>query len=87
MAFDSDEANVGHIAQHGISPQECEEVYLNGPLIVQHQLRNNEKRQLCLGETASGRLLTLVITERKGKIRIVTAHPMHHKQREIYREE
>ena len=60
---------------------------MNDPLILEHQLHNNEKRQLCLGETSAGRLLTMVITERKGKLRIVTAHPMHHKQREIYRQE
>ncbi len=31
--------------------------------------------------------LTLVVTERNGKIRFVTAYPMHPKQREIYRGE
>jgi len=42
---------------------------------------------LCLGETNADRLLTFVITERKDKIRFVTAHPMHAKQQEIYRGE
>jgi uncharacterized protein len=87
MEFDWDEANVDHIAQHGVSPEECEQAYLNGPLVIEHQLRSDEHRRLCLGETSAGRLLTFVITERHGKIRFVTAHPMHHKQREIYREE
>ncbi len=45
------------------------------------------RRRLCLGETNAARLLTFVITGRKGKIRFVTAHPMHAKQREIYRGE
>ena len=35
----------------------------------------------------AARLLTLASTERKGKMRFVTAHPMHAKQREIYRGE
>jgi uncharacterized DUF497 family protein len=39
------------------------------------------------GETSQARLLTFVITERKGKIRFVAAHPMHAKRREIYRGE
>jgi uncharacterized DUF497 family protein len=39
------------------------------------------------GETNAARLPTFVITERKDKIRFVTAHPMHTKQREIYRGE
>jgi uncharacterized DUF497 family protein len=45
----------------------------------------HERRRLCLGETSRGRLLTFVVTERKGRIRFVTALPMHSKQREIYR--
>ena len=40
-----------------------------------------------VGETNAARLLTFVITERQDKIRFVTAHPMHAKQREIYQGE
>lgn len=87
MEFDWDMANVEHIAKHGISPEECEQAYLNGPVIIRPQMRKGETRQLCLGQTSRGRLLTFVIMERQGRIRFVTAHPMHHKQREIYREE
>jgi hypothetical protein len=31
MEFDWDAANVAHIAQHGITPEECEEAYWNAP--------------------------------------------------------
>ena len=44
-------------------------------------------RRLCLGETNAGRLLAFVVMERKGKLRFITAYPMHPKQREIYRGE
>jgi uncharacterized protein len=87
MTFDWDESNVAHIARHGISPAECEEAYQNGPVVIEYQLRSREKRLLCLGETRARRLLTLVITERRGSVRIVTAHPMHAKQRRIYQGE
>jgi uncharacterized DUF497 family protein len=87
MEFDRDAANVAHIARHGISPEECEEAYCNGPMVIEVQERKRECRRLCLGETNAARLLTFAITERKGKIRFVTAHPMHAKQREIYRGE
>jgi uncharacterized DUF497 family protein len=87
MEFDWDAANLEHITRHGISPEECEQAYLNGPLVIEQQVRKGENRRLCLGETSEGRLLTFVITERQGRIRFVTAHPMHTKQREIYREE
>jgi len=85
MEFDWDAANVAHIALHGITPEECEEAYANGPMVIELQERKNERRRLCLGETDAGRLLTFVITERMDKIRFVTAHPMHAKQQEIYR--
>jgi uncharacterized DUF497 family protein len=87
MEFDWDAANVAHIAQHGITPEECEEAYWNGPMVIEVQERKSERRRLCLGETNAARLLTFVITERSDKIRFVTAHPMHAKQREIYRGE
>jgi len=55
---------------------------------VQHQSYDFAcDRTDLLGETDAARLLTFVITERKDKIRFVTAHPMHAKQREIYRGE
>jgi len=87
MEFDWDAANTHHIARHAVTPEECEEAYRNGPLVIDRQEREGELRRLCLGETNAGRLLTLVVTERQGKIRFVTAHPMHEKQREIYRGE
>jgi uncharacterized DUF497 family protein len=87
MEFDWDAANVAHIAQQGITPEECEEAYENGPMVIEVQERKSERRRLCLGETNAATLLTFVITERSDKIRFVTAHPMHAKQREIYRGE
>jgi uncharacterized DUF497 family protein len=56
-------------------------------MVIDVQERGREIRRLCLGETDAARLLTFVVTERHGKIRFVTAHPMHSKQREIYRGE
>jgi uncharacterized DUF497 family protein len=87
MEFDWDAANREHIARHGISKEECEQAYTNAPLVIEHQIRMGEERRLCLGETPAGRLLTFVVTERSGKIRFITAYPMHKKQRELYREE
>ena len=87
MVFDWNAANVEHIARHGVTPEECEEAYRNGPMVIEQQKRKDERRRLCLGETDSGKRLTFVVTERKGKIRFVTAYPMHSKQRDIYRRE
>jgi uncharacterized protein len=87
MVFDWDSANVEHIARHRITPNECEEAYRNGPMVIERQRRKRERRRLCLGETNRGRLLTFVVIERSGKIRFVTAYPMAALQRRIYRGE
>ena len=84
MEFDWDAANLEHIGRHDVSPVECEQAYSSGPLVIEHQLRRGEVRRLCLGETSEGRLLAFVVTERKGKVRFVTAYTMHQKQREFY---
>jgi len=87
VEFDWDPGNIEHIARHDITPEEYEEAYKNAPMMIEDQQRKRERRRLCLGETDNGRLLTFVVTERKGKIRFVTAHPMHLRQRGIYRGE
>ena len=87
MLFDWDTANVKHIARHGITSEECEEAYRNGPMVIERQRRKHERRRLCLGETNRGRLLTFVVIDRTGKIRFVTAYPMDALQRRIYRGE
>ena len=66
---------------------ECKEACRNGPMVIEHQQKALERRRLCLGETNTGRLLTFVVTDRKGNIRFVTAYPMRPKQRAIYRGE
>jgi len=56
-------------------------------MVIERQRRKHERRRLCLGETQRGRLLTFVVIERKGKVRFVTAYPMHGLQRRVYRGE
>jgi hypothetical protein len=55
--------------------------------VIERQRRKHERRRLCLGETHRGRLLTFVVIERQGKVRFVTAYPMHALQRRVYRGE
>jgi uncharacterized DUF497 family protein len=39
---------------------------------------------LCFGRTGSGRLLTVLYAERRGKIRVVTAYEMTKEQQQLY---
>jgi uncharacterized DUF497 family protein len=79
-----DEANLSHIAEHGVSPAEAEQVVLNEPIDLELQTRGGEKRTLQVGETDAGRILVVVTTWRDGKVRVVTAFPAKKKIREFY---
>jgi len=55
VRFDWDEHNAGHIAAHGVSPAEAEQVFHNAPAEKQRHTRNGEERILLIGETDAGR--------------------------------
>ncbi|MBV9745679.1 MAG: BrnT family toxin [Acidobacteriia bacterium] len=84
MEFEWDDANRQHIARHGISPEEAEEAVVIEPLDVDIQQQKDEPRVLCFGRTTSGRLLTVLYTERGDKIRVVTAYEMTKSQQRLY---
>lgn len=73
--FDWDSANTNHIARHGVTPEEAEQVVLNEPLDIEVVLRNGEQRIVQVGETDEGRILVVVTTMRAKRIRVVTAYP------------
>ncbi|MGA2263127.1 MAG: BrnT family toxin [Acidobacteriota bacterium] len=84
MEFDWDPDNLKHIARHGITPKEAEEAVLIEPLGADVQPHESEQRVLCFGRAKSGRLLTILYTERRGKIRVVTAYEMTRQQQRMY---
>jgi hypothetical protein len=49
--------------------------------VQQHEI---EERGLCFRRTKSGRLLTILYTERRGKTPIVTAYEMTKEQQRLY---
>ncbi len=76
LIFDWDDANREHLARHGVTPQEAEEVVLDDPLDTELQTvegSGEEERLLQLGETAKGRILQLLTTWRDGKVRVISA--------------
>jgi hypothetical protein len=84
MNFQWDKANRAHIAEHGIAPEEAEQVLRNSPLDLEVQTRSGEERTIQLGETNGGRVLIVVSTWRGEKLRIVTAFPANRKMRTLY---
>jgi uncharacterized DUF497 family protein len=71
--FDWDDANIGHIAEHDVTPEEAEEVILGDPLDSDFDTVNREERWSYLGETTDGRILRVWLTLRGQKMRVVTA--------------
>jgi hypothetical protein len=86
MQFDWDKGNVGHISAHGITPAEIEQVFKNGVFPVTEEIddQSGELRETVIGETDAGRVLVVVWTERKRKVRTVTSFPANRKARRIY---
>jgi uncharacterized protein len=82
--FDWDEANRKHVAEHGVTPSEVEEVITNDPLDLEEQFRNGEERLMQIGETDALRILVVITTWRGNKIRVVTAFPATPQLRQFY---
>jgi len=74
ILFDWDDANTSHVAEHGITPEEAEQVVLGNPLEFGFdRSTEDEDRWLYIGDTANGDVLQVVITIREERIRVVTA--------------
>ena len=82
--FDWDENNLRKIRAHRIRPEEVEEALSNGPIPIYEQDVQGELRYVYYGETESGRLLAVVVIERDGKIRVVTAYDLDAGQKRDY---
>ena len=82
--FDWDSGNADHVAQHGITRAEAEQVVLNSPIDLKFEVRGGEERIAQVGETDTGRVLVVVTTMRNEKIRVVTAIPANRKLRKLY---
>jgi uncharacterized DUF497 family protein len=83
--FEWDEENINkNWEKHKVSHLECEEIFFNEPLIVKKDKEhsNDEIRYFTLGRTNSGRLLFVVFTIRKDKIRVISARDMTRKAKE-----
>lgn len=74
MVFDWDEANVGHIARHSVTPEEVEQVFANDPMDLAAEAVNGEERYTTVGHTNRLRVLVLAWTMRGDATRPITAY-------------
>jgi uncharacterized DUF497 family protein len=82
--FDWDRHNLQKILAHGVEVSEVEQALSISPVIVYGQDADGESRYVYYGETASLRLLAVVLTERDGKIRVITAYELDAGQKRDY---
>jgi uncharacterized protein len=90
--FDWDEGNSRKsVDKHEVSQVEAEQVFVNEPLLVleDERHRSREVRFHALGHTDAGRLLHVTFTLRQNDtmIRVISARPMHRRERLRYEEE
>ncbi len=79
--------DVTHLARHGVTPEEGEEVLAAGPLWRRGRTHpeTGRKSLYALGQTAAGRSLFIVLSPRgQGRARCVTAMEMDEKARRYY---
>lgn len=87
VAFEWDQGNKGkNFEKHRVTDEECEEVFFDEKkkLLkdIIHSVR--EGRYILLGRTKSLRVLFLVFTLRKNRVRIISARDTNKKERYLY---
>lgn len=87
--FEWDEANIAHIARHGVLPREAEEAFFDKHNVQDEDIKHSisEDRFLIIGKTKKGRLLYQIFTIRGEKIRVISSRSINKKEVKIYEEE
>ena len=81
--FDWDDNNIEHIARHGISPGDVEDVAFDDDPWIK---RGKKKTRYMLGYTIGGRYLFIVyVLKGQGIARVITAMDMDDKTRRLYK--
>ena len=88
IEFEWDVGNVGKNNKHGVEDTEGEEVFFDDyKVILRDKLHSQkEERFILLGKTKRDRLLFVVFTRRRSKVRIVSARDINRKERKLYEE-
>ena len=82
--FEWDPSNLRKIRAHRITPEQAEEALLNAPVPIYEHDIGGELRYVYYGETNSGRLLAVIVTEREEQLRVITAYDLDAAQKRDY---
>jgi len=72
--------------KHNVSQTEAEQIFFNQPLLLLEDKAHSQRemRFHALGRTDDNRKLHIAFTIRVNKIRVISARPMHKKERKSY---
>jgi len=72
--------------RHGVSAAECEQVFFNRPLVAATDEEHSEEeaRFYVHGQTDPGRRLFVLLTIRRGLIRVISARDMNRREQAEY---
>lgn len=86
--FEWDKGNLEHIKKHNVDYKECEETFLNKPLIVNVDKTHSqtEERFRVYGQTNKNRSIFMIFTIRKDKIRVIPARNQNKKEQKQFQE-
>jgi uncharacterized protein len=85
LIFDWDAANEGHVALHGVMPEEVEQVFANDPMDLDFEVVDGEERYQSLGHTNGLRILFVAWTMRGDAVRPITAFEASRSMAQEYR--
>ena len=76
------------LVKHEVSNEECEETFFDHKKEIQKDRLHsiNEERYALIGQTKQNRLLYIIFTIRKDKIRFISARDINKKERKLYEE-
>lgn len=81
-SFKWDEGTIDHIADHGVTPDEVEEVAFEGSPYIR---KGKQGSRYLYGKTTGGRYLFIVyVLSDEGRTQVITARDMDHKERRLY---
>jgi uncharacterized DUF497 family protein len=84
LSFNWDEANTRHVARHGVTASEVEEVFANDPADIGFEAVEGEARWTAVGHTGVLRVLVVVWTMRGQDVRPITAFEAGKQLRDAY---
>lgn len=86
LEFDWDKGNAGKNKKHGVDDFESEEPFFDeNKVVLKDTLHSHqEERFILLGKTKKERLLFVVFSKRKDKIRVISARDINRKERVLY---